>query len=467
MRKLLGLAVGIAVMWLNTACGGTAAPPQPTIIVPTGPLPASPEQTVQVRLGDALLMGEDSPGRQLLLAQVQRFEELNPEIDLVLEPWGWNPKIFADQLTAGNIPDVMEIAATEGSLVIPGGYAADLTELMAQWPVTQDFNENILAPYVRDQRIYAVPRVVYIMGLFYDKKLFAEAGLVDGQGEPSPPTTWEELVTAAKTITATSDAAGFCILTQFNQGGWNFMNWGWQAGGEFERFSDGRWQATFDEAPIIEAMDFIKALRWEYDVLQDDLQMDGGKLLPLIASHKCGMAIIVPDSFDVIANEYDGNPDDLGLTVLPAGPGGVANLMGGGYTMINAAASPAVQAAAFKWATWRGFDPESLEIELQAPAGRSRWAFSNRSLMYRLNSPTARQERALVEKYRFQPYYHIHRTYFEQASQHARPEPAVAVQELYAVLDEIIQTVLINSDADPASLLHDAAQKFQTEHLQP
>lgn len=463
MKEICIVCLSLAFVLFSSACGAIPTSPPQTAATST-PSPNIP-QMVQIRLGDALMMGEDSPERQLLLAQVGRFEELNPNIDIVLEPWGWDPRKFADQLAAGDIPDVMEIAATEGSLVIPSGYAADLTELMAAWSVTQDFNESILGPFKRDGRIYAVPRIVYIMGLFYDKKLFIEAGLVNDAGEPNPPATWDEFVTAAKAIKQITGEAGFCILTQYNQGGWNFMNWGWQAGGEFERHIDGRWQATLDEEPIVEAMEFIKALRWEHNVLQEDLELDGGKMLPMIASHQCGMAIIVPDAFDAITNEYGADPDDLGLTILPAGPGGHANLMGGGYTMINAAAPLEVQAAAFKWASWRGFDPEALESELQAPAGRTRWAFSNRSLLYRLNSPTAQRERALIEKYRNQPYYQVYRTYFEQASQHVHPDPPLAVQDLYAALDTVIQTILTDENADPAKLLSQVAQQFQAEHL--
>ena len=38
------------------------------------------------------------------------------------------------------------------------------------------------------------------MGLFYDKTLFTQAGLVDQNGEAVPPTNWDEFVAAAKAI---------------------------------------------------------------------------------------------------------------------------------------------------------------------------------------------------------------------------------------------------------------------------
>ena len=442
-----------------TAC---AVAPEPPAAAPA--VTAVPAK-ISVRVGDALLLGEDSPARQQLLAQVERFEQQHPQIDLILEPWIWTPQEFKTQLQKGQTPDVMEVAATEGHLIINGGYAADLTELMYAWPVSSDFNQSLLNPFIQAGRIYAVPRIIYIMGLFYDKKLFKTAGLVDSSGDARPPTTWAEFVAAAKTIKTQTGAAGFCILTQSNQGGWNFMNWGWQAGGDFERQESRRWRATLAEPPIVEAMTFIKNLRWDHDILQDNLFIDGSHLLPMIATHQCGMAIIVPDAFDASINEYGGNPDDLGLTVLPAGPAGRSNLMGGSFTIIRAQAPPEVQQAAFEWIAWRGFNLLELENELKAPAGRTRWAFSSRGLLYRPNSPTGLAEKELLDKYHSLPYYRIYRTYFEEAGQAAQPEPPVAPQEIYAALDTVLQKILTDPSADPQSLLEVAAQKLQAEYF--
>lgn len=453
----------IAFIIISLMAGCASQSPVTSNSTPITPTPAPTLESttpVEISVGAANLITENLEWRKLLESQVALFEASHPNIKINLVPWGWDAKAFPEQLAAGEVPDLMEVAATEGALVIDERYAADLTSLWQEWQFSQDFNEQILSAFARDNRIYGVPVNIYIMGLFYDKTLFKSVGLVDQNGEAVPPTNWEEFIASAQTIKENTSAAGFCILTQSNQGGWNFVNWGWQAGGEFEQQVDGKWKAVFDEAPIVEAMTFIQQLRWEHNVLQDNLILDASELLEKLPKHECGMAMIAPDWFQAIAP--DGNFDDYGLTKLPTGPAGDANLMGGAYQIIKADLTPEEQKAAFEWITWFSFNLEALENDLQADVGRNHWTFLNRSLMYKPNSQISIQERELIDKYRGLPYF---RDYIEAAGRNARIEPPIAVQELYSVLDGVLWEVLNNENADPQALLTDAAEKFQVEYL--
>ncbi len=452
----------VLVLWLIAACTAqpvSAPEPTPTPLPPT-PAPETNTAPVEIDIGAANLLSDDTTAADLLKEQVAQFEETHPNIKINLVPWGWDAQEFPKQLAKGDVPDVMEIAVTEGPLVIDNNYAADITPLMAEWPPSRDFNELILSTFARDGRIYGVPHIVYIMGLFYDKTLFTQAGLVDQNGEAVPPKNWDEFVATAKTIKENTSAAGFCILTQHNQGGWNFVNWGWQAGGEFERYVDGKWQASFDEPPVVEAMEFMQQLRWEHDVLQEELALDAAGLIEKLANHECGMALIAPDWFRSIASE--GNQDDYGLTKLPTGPNGDANLMGGAFNIIKADLSPEEQQAAFEWITWYGFSLQALEYDLSSQEGKNHWTFVNRSLMYKPNSQISIQERELLDKYRGLPYY---KEYVEAAGKYARIEPPIAVQDLYATLDVVLWEVLNNENADPQALLAEAVENFQAEYL--
>ncbi len=458
------LIFALMIVTFLSACTIQAQPMTETTPtpIPTAPPDETDTEPIVVNVGESTFLRDDESSIQLLNKRVELFESAHPGVKINIIPWGWDAEEFPKQLATGEVPDVMEIAVTEGPLVIDGGYAADITELMEEWPITQDFNELILSPYVRNGRFYGVPNIVYIMGLFYDKTLFTEAGVVDQTGEAVPPTNWDEFVSAARAIKENTPAAGFCILTQHNQGGWNFMNWGWQAGGIFEEQVGGKWQATFDQKPIVEAMEFMKALRWEHDVLQEDLVLDAGGLMEKLAKHECGMALIAPDWFQNITGEYGGKLEDFGLTKLPTGPAGDANLMGGAFFIINSEVSPEVKEAAFEWITWRGFSKEILEDDLITQEGRNRWAYVNRGLMYKPNSPTIIQEKELVDKYRAIPYF---KDYVEAAGKHAHIEPPIAVQELYATLDEVLWEVLNDENADTQALLTEAAAQFQKEYL--
>ncbi len=254
------------------------------------------------------------------------------------------------------------------------------------------------------------------------------------------------------------------MFTKGNQGGWTFVNWGWQAGGEFERQVDGKWEAAFDEQPIVEAMQFIKDLRWEHDVLQDELLLDAGQSFPLAATHQCGMAMYTPEWFDIVVTQHGGKLEDLGMTVLPAGPAGHVNQMGGVYSVINASASPEVQEAAFQWITWNSFDLAAMENEMKNRQETGALVGLPSIPKYKAGSATYEQEQALITKYRNVPEY---ATYVQEAGQYVRPEPPVATQDLYATLDTVIQTVLTDQNADPQALLTQAASEFQTKYLDP
>lgn len=444
---------------------GCTAQPQEIqeTVAPTVEPPAQKEVTqapIEISIGATNLLTERNLWTELLESQVALFEESHPHIKINLVAWGWDPSVFAEDIAAGEVPDVMEIAATEGSLVIDNGYVADITDMWEEWKHSDAFNVQILSSFTRDGRIYGVPVSIYIMGLFYDKTLFEEAGLVDQTGEAVPPTTWNEFTAAAVAIKENTSAAGFCILTQNNQGGWNFVNWGWQAGGSFEQQIDGEWFATFDEPPIVEAMTFMKDLRWEHDVFQEDLVLEAPELIDKLGNHECGMAFMAPDWFQGIA--IDDDLDEFGLTKLPTGPGGDANLMGGAFHVIRSDLSPEQKQAAFDWITWFTFDLEALENDLRSEVGRNHWAFLNRSLMFQVNSPISIAERELLDKYRSLPYF---TDYIEFAGKYARTEPPVATQEMYAALDQVLWEVLNNEDADPQALLTEAAEQFQIEYL--
>jgi hypothetical protein len=136
--------------------------------------------------------------------------------------------------------------------------------------------------------------------------------------------------------------------------------------------------------------------------------------------------------------------------------------MGGAFNIIKADLPPEAQQAAFEWITWYGFSPEALEYDLKSFEGKNRWIYVNRSLMYKPNSQVSIQERELLDKYRGLPYY---KDYVEAAGKYARIEPPIAIQELYAALDEVLWQVLNEKNADPQTLLTEAAEKFQAEYL--
>jgi multiple sugar transport system substrate-binding protein len=57
-------------------------------------------------------------------------------------------------------------------------------------------------------RLYGLPLDCYPMGLYYNRKLFREAGIVDGSGQARPPRTLDEFLDAARRLTRDIDRDG-------------------------------------------------------------------------------------------------------------------------------------------------------------------------------------------------------------------------------------------------------------------
>lgn len=144
--------------------------------------------------------------REVLTPVLERFEE-ESGVAVELEVIGWNDLQTRIQtaVTSGQAPDVINIGNT---------WAASLQSTGAFMPFDDEAFEAIGG---RDKFVQAaletggaqgedptsVPLYGLAYGLYYNKAMFADAGL-------TPPTTWEEMVSSAKTLT-TGDQYGMAL----------------------------------------------------------------------------------------------------------------------------------------------------------------------------------------------------------------------------------------------------------------
>ena len=120
-------------------------------------------------------------------------------------------------------------------------------------------------------------------------EVFADAGLVDEDGIPLYPKTWEELAEVAQTIKDETGSAGLCLLAQDNAGGWHFSNIAWCFGAELEeQDADGKWMANLNSPEAVAAMQYVKDLKWKYDVLTSDPTSENWGTGVHAAGHRCG-----------------------------------------------------------------------------------------------------------------------------------------------------------------------------------
>lgn len=135
------------------------------------------------------------------------YKQLQPLLDkfkqqtgttVKLQVIGWpdlQNKILA-AIASGNGPDVLNIGNTWApSLQASGAFLPfDAANMKAIGGADKFVSASLATGGVKGQDPTSVPLYSLVYGLYYNKKMFADAGL-------QPPTTWEELVSDAKKLT--------------------------------------------------------------------------------------------------------------------------------------------------------------------------------------------------------------------------------------------------------------------------
>jgi len=391
------------------------------------------------------------------------FEEKYPDIKIEPSSWQYSPETFISRAVTGGLTDLVQTWATEGEIVTTKHLALNITDIFYNWEGSKDILEIVLEPFKRNGKLYAFPISAYSMSLFYNKKLFKDAGIVDENGNANPPDTWEEFVDAAKKITNREKGiVGFAMNGETPRVGWHFLNWGWQAGGEFEKFENGKWKAVFDSPEMVTALQFIKDLHWKHNVIQSDILITYQEIWNMFAAHQVGMMIEPANDFALNFLKYKYNYDlsNVGIALLPAGPGGRWHQMGADYYIINPNISKEKIDALFKWCTFY-ISPEWAETRCKFLIENNKTVGAPQLQIFKGNR--LKKQLEVFDKYRNVEYY---KEYQENVANYLKLEPPFYTQQLYSeILSPAIQSVLSDKNADPSKILKDGVKTFQTNFL--
>lgn len=403
-------------------------------------------------------------------AQRAAFMEKYPYIKVETDEYQYATDSYLAKAAAGQLPDVYNTFFTEVDKIINAGYAADITTAYNNSNLAGKMEEDVLSLASKDGKIYGVPVSTYSMGLYVNVNLFKEAGLVDEEGIPVFPTTWEEVAEAAATIKEKTGKAGFGMPTTNNQGGWIFSNIFWGFGGEYETQVDGKWTATFDSAEGVAALQFIKDLKWKYNAMSDNAICDLNTWTEQFGTDQVAMGIVhlpYARTFGVLTGM---SKDALGFTTIPAGPAGQASVTGGDVYMMAPETTVEQQEAVIKWIEFVGNSPV-LDADSLASLESDYKSWNEKELptgMMGLSIWGEEAERTAAEREIAEKYLNVDLKlwpYCENSGAGIKAEPPVNAQELYAALDSVLQEVLTNKDADCQALLSEAAKNFQSDYL--
>ena len=401
------------------------------------------------------------------------FEQKNPGIKIEPDVWGFSVDTFLPKAAANQLPDLFYVPYTEVDKIVDSGYGADLTEKMEEYGYIENMSETVLEQITRKGKTYFMPLGVYALGVLGNKKLFEEAGELNADGTISYPQTFEELGELAGRIREKTGKAGFIMPTMKNSGGWHFMNIAWAYGTEFMAKEGDKWVAKFSSPECEEALQFVKDLKWKYNALSDNMFIDNAEGYKMFATDQGAMYFSNPDAQNftkcVVANGMDGQYISAGK--IPAGPAGRYALMGGGLRMMPTGVSEEEIDAGFKWHEYEGYAPimtedgkNSYEDTLKSQAE------SKVPILPKLPFNVWKSGDVIEVKNQLHAQYATadmkdFSDYFDFEGVKVKAEEPVSCQELYAILDNCIQAVIGDENADVHQLLKDAANNFQVNYL--
>jgi arabinogalactan oligomer / maltooligosaccharide transport system substrate-binding protein len=306
--RTAGVVAALALSLFAAACGSD---------------PATPAQTDPKDLKAELTWWDTSdpknegPAFQELIA---KFNQTYPNVKINYQsvPFGDAQNKFKTAAAAkSGAPDILraEVAWVPEFASLGYLYALDGSDL------TADASDYLATPLSADKfngKTYGVPQVTDTLGLMYNKKIFAKAGI------DSAPTTWDEVAADAKLIKQKAGVDGIYL----NAAGYFMLPFMYGEGGDM---------VDTDAKKIVVNSDAnVKGIQTAQDMVKSgvaakpDASDSYGTMMTLFKAGKVGMIINGPWEVANISSDPNfGGFDNLGVAPVPGGSAGRGAPVGG------------------------------------------------------------------------------------------------------------------------------------------
>jgi multiple sugar transport system substrate-binding protein len=149
--------------------------------------------------------GFTGPDGRTMLRLVQRFNRENPDVHVVMQRIAWDTyynKLFVARL-GGRGPDVFVLHTDSIPRFVYAGFLRPCDDLTSGDGALDpgDFDANVWRSVALGGKHYAIPLDVHPLGMYYNRTLFQEAGIVDAAGNAKPPKDRQEFLDACQRIT--------------------------------------------------------------------------------------------------------------------------------------------------------------------------------------------------------------------------------------------------------------------------
>lgn len=425
------------------------------------------EDKITVQLG---IWPEDTLTDEIAMHEgfVEKMAELRPDVEYVPAYYKYSTDTFMPMVEAGTVPTVFETWFTEPQKLIKQEAVADITDYLEERGWLDAMNPSIRELFSDENgRVYGIPRDEYALGLMCNVSLFAEAGLVDENGIPLFPQTWDELLEDAKAINEATGAAGLCLLAKDGAGGWHWSNIAWAFGAELVIDNgDGTYTANLDSDEAVAAMEYVKDLADAGVLTADPTTEDWGTGFTQLATDGAAMYIAANDAVNqpTLANGME--LDNLAMCAIPEGPGGQYFLTGGTPYMFSKDATPDEINAALDYLEVFGKTPEvNDEVKAGMDADAAQREESGVPVLRKfpcwVNEEFIEADAEAVANHA-NVNEALYQEYFDAvASDKLHAEEPGETQKMYDELTKVLQAVITDADADIPALMAEANANYQ------
>jgi multiple sugar transport system substrate-binding protein len=248
----------------------------------------------------------------------EEFQRNNPGVEVRVERIPGSQEYVSKMLlsfVAGTEPDIMALDASSAAVFINNGVLLDLAPLIASDPTFRlaDYYENVVSIAKRGDKLFAIPGDFTPMVLYYNRKLFREAGIE----EPKPGWTYYDFLDAARKLTIVG-SDGKTVQWGFKFANWmpGWITWIWNNGGDVLSPTGDRATGYFDSAQTVEALTFLRDLVTKYRVAPSLSSTAATGVDPFLAG-KAAMEISGHWAMVGYKEAKELNMEDIGVAPVP------------------------------------------------------------------------------------------------------------------------------------------------------
>ena len=334
-RRLVAAFAAVAIV--AAACSSSASSAAPSAAPSQAPASSAPSASPSEALAPVTIdwyhIQNNDPGKSLWQALADEYTAAHPNVTIkltVLENEAFKAKLATD-LAGGNVPDLFQSWGGGGMAEqVDAGLLKDITADVASWKDT--INPGALGLYAQDGKQYGVPFDLGMVGFWYNKDQFTQAGI------SAPPATWDDLLADVGKL----KAAGITPIALGGKDKWPGMFW-WaylalRAGGKDamqNAISTGDWSGPSFVTAGTELKKLIDLDPFQKGFLAAPWDGAGGQAATM-ATGKAAMQLMgqwAPGTMNANSPDQKGIGDKLGWFPFPSLAGGAGapdDAFGGG-----------------------------------------------------------------------------------------------------------------------------------------